>query len=1018
MNDFFKLTMTAAVGLSVAVGASAQIASRAYGIQVYSETEPEAAQKLVSFSVDDPKNVAVEADFSGYYILAAACHNGKYYMLHSDDTFTPSKLVTYDMATHDISDVANYGTNDIASGLVVLDMTYDPVTDYLYAVAADLSQAEIIGGVVDAPFGLYDINPETGDAELIGLQDYAVIMSLASNGEELWGIDEDGNVWLLNRNNGRLEDIITSTGISAVGSQSMSYDFGHGVFYWASYTMDVSTEKGVSNLLALSVNDYWEVDVQEHGAIGDNAELIGLYIDDNPIDRNAPMGVSSLTVTPANNGLGEAVLSWTNPAKTLNGAELDGILTVTVYRDGDVAGTVEGTPGESMTWTDTNVTSALYTYSVTVSANGITGPTVYASPLFVGTDIPGAPASVSAARDGEGFDITVSWTAPEKGAYGGWFDASDLHYCVTRFPDNKVIAADTQELSLTDSDITTQAGYSYGVKVLHGDGYGPEAVSNIVVSGPALSVPYTMTLTSEDESLWTVYDSDNDGYKWYVFHGMWGGTTDPFFHYYPENKLNPNGEADDWIISPSFALEAGKKYLISYELRLLGALFPTNTSVWAGKDATPTAMTKELASNEGEVNEIEWVEQTVPLMVDEAGAYNIGFHVTNLVPVQFCKFYLREVADVDLTATSLTGPLTASVGMELPYRVTVRNLGFDTVDNFNVSLTDSDGTVLAEANIKESLVSGASTVVELTWVPDKEGNFNVSAHVSASGDAITDNDTTDSIKVNVIGEDTWANIIVGDDESFRMPFDTAFEYSVGEYIYTAEQIGYGEGAEIKALNYYISYYNGVASSEFDVEVWLGNTDTDDFDEENPVPVSLENMTKVFDGSVCVNPGDEVLTIAFDNRFEYTGGNLVVYTRKKSPLERRVFLSFTVGKNKEAPFRSVAVHSEADDPQPVSLSDPMTAYREVPDISFLMGELSSVDTNLRDGLAEPAVTYDRQAGRLVVNGEYSLCRVYTADGSLVATFRQGAEMILPATAEGIGLVELTSAAGRTVRKIVF
>ncbi|MDE6680923.1 MAG: hypothetical protein K2J92_06190, partial [Muribaculaceae bacterium] len=437
-----------------------------------------------------------------------------------------------------------------------------------------------------------------------------------------------------------------------------------------------------------------------------------------------------------------------------------------------------------------------------------------------------------------------------------------------------------------------------------------------------------------------------------------------------------------------------------------------------GKDATPTAMTKELASNEGEVNEIEWVEQTVPLMVDEAGAYNIGFHVTNLVPVQFCKFYLREVADVDLTATSLTGPLTASVGMELPYRVTVRNLGFDTVDNFNVSLTDADGTVLAEANIKESLVSGASTVVELTWVPDKEGNFNVSAHVSASGDAITDNDTTDSIKVNVIGEGTWANIIVGDDESFRMPFDTAFEYSVGEYIYTAEQIGYGEGAEIKALNYYISYYNGVASSEFDVEVWLGNTDTDDFDEENPVPVSLENMTKVFDGSVCVNPGDEVLTIAFDNRFEYTGGNLVVYTRKKSPLERRVFLSFTVGKNKEAPFRSVAVHSEADDPQPVSLSDPMTAYREVPDVSFLMGELSSVDTNLRDGLAEPAVTYDRQARRLVVNGEYSLCRVYTADGSLVATFRQGAEMILPATAEGIGLVELTAAAGRTVRKIVF
>lgn len=1007
------------MGLSVALGVSAQIPSRAYGIQIYSEAEPEGPQKLVSFSVDNPKDVSVEADFSGYDIMVAACHNGTYYMLHSDDMLTPAKLITYDMATHTLTDVVTYDLNDLAARLVVLDMTYDPATECLYVVGADLADAEVVGGDIEAHFALFSIDPDTGEASLVGYQEAAVIVSLAASDEELWGIDEDGNIWLINKYSGKLEDIIESTYIYPMGRQSMTYDFGNGTFYWASYTADeFDLEKGISNLLSFRVNDDWEIEKNELGAIGDNIEVVGMYVDDNPIDRNAPAGVTSFTVTPAEGGLGEALLSWTNPSEALNGTNLEGTVTVTVYRDGKEVGTTEGTPGEAMTWTDTNVAADMYTYSVTASANGLTGPAVYALPLFIGTDIPGAPAPVTAARNGDGFDITVSWTVPASGANGGWFDTSDLHYCVTRFPDNKVITADTQELSLVDSDITVQAGYSYGVKVLLGDGYAPEAISNTVVSGPGLTLPYTMTLTPEDEALWSVFNSDGDEYQWYVFREMWGGTTDPFFRYYPETTLDPNGEADDWIISPSFQLEAGKKYLISYDLRLLGMLFPANTDVWIGKEGTPEAMTKEIASYEGEVNDVEWIEHVMPVEVEETGSYNIGFHITNRVPVQFYKFSISEVTDVDIAALELTGPVTAAVGMELTYRVTVKNFGFDTIEDFKVSLIDSEGAVLAETVVEEGLAAGTSTVIELKWIPEKEGDFDIYACVSVAGDGMTDNDTTDSIKVSVISAGTWVDIISGSADSFRMPFDTAFAYSVGEYIYTADQINYSEGGAIKALNYYINYYNGLTASYFDVEIWLGNTDTDDFDELDPTPISLDSMTKVFDGSICVNPGDNILTIAFDNQFEYTGGNLVVYTCKKSALEKKVFLSFLVDNNPEAPFRSIAVHSEQTDPQMVSLSDPMTAYRELPDVSFLMGEDSSVETNLREGMALPAVSYNRQVRRLVVNGDFSLCRVYNTDGSLVAVFRPGSEMILPANICGIGLVEVTSPAGRAVRKIVF
>ncbi|MDE6668804.1 MAG: hypothetical protein K2K26_03860, partial [Muribaculaceae bacterium] len=317
MNNFFKLTLTATMGLSVALGASAS--SRAYGIQIYSEAEPEASQKLVSFSVDDPKDVAVEADFSGYDILAAACHNGTYYMLHSDDMLTPAKLITYDMATHTLTDVVTYDLNDLAARLVVFDMSYDPSMECLYIVGADLAEAEVVDGEIEAHFALFSIDPETGEASLVGYQEAAVIVSMAVSEEEIWGIDQDGNIWLIDKYSGRLEDIIDSTYIYPIGRQSMAYDFGNGAFYWASYTADeFDAEKGVSNLLSFRMNEDWEIEKNELGAIGDNVELIGMYIDDNPIDRNAPSGVTSFTVTPAENGKGEALLSWTNPSEALN----------------------------------------------------------------------------------------------------------------------------------------------------------------------------------------------------------------------------------------------------------------------------------------------------------------------------------------------------------------------------------------------------------------------------------------------------------------------------------------------------------------------------------------------------------------------------------------------------------------------------------------------------------------------------------------------------------------------------
>lgn len=1001
------MLLAGAAMLAGVTAASAQVASRVYGIQVYSDSEPVGVQKLVSFSVDDPANVSVEQDLSGYTIVAAAANDGVYYMFHSDDGMVPSKFLTYDMAHKTITEVKDLDFNfDEAACLVILDMTYDVADQSLYAVAADLRDAEVVDGHVNAPFGLYWINPENGDAMLIGLEEVTTITTLAAGLDELWGIDENGDFWIMDRWSGMPQDILDSTGIIPAGLQSMSYDMDNNRFYWASLAVD---EEGnpISNLISIELTEEWETIITEHGKIGDNLELIGVYVDPNPVDPNAPRGVTNLVTEAAQGGVRDLTLSWTNPTLTVKGEELETALTVAVYRDDVPAGEVTGRPGENMSWTDHVDTDALYTYSVVVSAGDYTGEAVYASPIFVGTDIPGAPLDVKATRKAEGYGITVEWKAPAEGVNGGWFDGTNLHYSVTRYPDNKVMAADLTDLSFTDNDITAQEGYSYGIKVIAGEGFGPEAVSNIVVSGAPIVPPYLMSLTEQDERLWTVWNGDGDEYTWFVHRTGWGGTWDPIFRYYPENTVNPQDEANDWIISPSFELQAGKKYLVSYDIRLLGVLFPANTSLWIGNQAAPDAMTEKLASYEQEVVDQVWETRTIPLTVEQDGAYNIGYKVENLVPVQLMNFYIREVESIDMMATTLTGPTTLAVGEEVNFAVGVENAGFETVDRFTVSLLDYEGNVLAEEACDMELTPGDKAEVEISWAPQTGGNMTIMAKVEAENDGIVDNNYSTPLSVSVMKNGSWIDVAVGNSSTGFAPINCTRIYSAAQTIYTADRLTECEGKQIEAINYYLSMCR--KNVKADLEIWLGTTDMTQFDEATPL--SESGFTKVFSGQVSLEPGAERLTILLDNSYEYTGGNLVVFTRAK--VDQTASVAFKSLYDKDAPNYSWL---EFNNDSMFDFTQEGMLSNDLPDMSLMVFETSGVveiPVGMRGG-----VNYDRASRRINISGEFDLCRVYSSTGVPVATFRQGENLTVPSSVSGIGIVEVVRKSDSSVLKIVF
>lgn len=1008
MKQLLRFSLSAAVALA-GIGMSAQAASRAYGIQIYSEAEGSTKPKLVSFLLDDPKTVNVEADFSEYDILAAAANNGVYYILHGGEgELTPTKLVAYDLAFGTFTTVKDFDINSMASGIIPTDMTYDTDNDLLYVMGFDMSTATITGGEASAEMGLFTIDPASGDVKRIGNEGMLYINSIAYANGDIWGVDEEGNLWLMSKRSGQPEDIMGSTGITPYGTQSMTFAPDAQTLYWASYA-ESNSGSGESNLIAFTLTDDF-TDIEELGPIGANVELIGLYVDEVAADAAAPRGVSDLQILPAASGAKEAVISWTNPSLTVGGAQLSGNLSVALYRNEEKVAELSGTPGAKMNYTDKVPAAALYTYNVVVSQGELTGPAVYAAPIYVGKDAPGAPLSVKAARAASGFDITVSWAAPTTGAADGWFDPSEVTYTVTRFPDNKVMAENLTALTFTDNTIKEQQGYSYGIKAVAAGAEGPEAISNIIVSGEAFNPPYQMTASENDARLWTIANNDLDEYSWYVERTMWGGTSDPFFRYYPENTVNPEGEANDWLISPYFNLESGKKYMVSYEIRLMGDLFPTSTSLWLGQGTEEKDMTTKLVSFEMERQEMDWLTRTVPVTVDKNGVYNFGYKAENRCPIQFRNFTLKEVTDYDMEALFVTGPGMLAVGETGTYEVEVKNNGYYEVKDYTVALVDAAGTTLAETKITDSVASGATAKVAVEWTPETEADVTLAAKVTVAGDADADNDTTsETLTVLVLADAQWIDITDGKTGVGFFPMYTNSSYSASQSIYTAEQLNAEGGTQIKALYYYIFAYMGSLDVNCDVEVWLGNTDRADF--VGGEPVAEADMTKVYTGKLHLSRGDEGFILVLDTPFDYTGENLVVSV--KHAAETKSSIAFAGAYDKTAPMHSMYAFSNTE---PVDLAKDGTTSQDIANIRMLVG--GNQGGILLPSGAEIVLSYDPDARTILVDGDYNVCNLYTAGGARIASYSNGNALSVPASAEGIGLVELLTNDGRIVKKIIF
>ena len=108
-------------------------------------------------------------------------------------------------------------------------------------------------------------------------------------------------------------------------------------------------------------------------------------------------------------------------------------------------------------------------------------------------------------------------------------------------------------------------------------------LSTLLVTGQNSDFVFSYDFTTANElNEWTVIDDNNDGQKWELMDGMKGVVY---------NGNITEVAADDWLISPSFAVESGKHYIIEYTVAQRGAFSTDVINVHYGAQVTPSSST-------------------------------------------------------------------------------------------------------------------------------------------------------------------------------------------------------------------------------------------------------------------------------------------------------------------------------------------------------------------------------------------------------------------------------------------
>jgi len=567
-------------------------------------------------------------------VSAGTMAKGVYYA----QTYTPGPVAkgwnTLDVTTGTLTQLAACGDD----ALLYVDMTYDYADKKLWAIShyegtsTRLCEVNVADGT---PVSTVDVDGKW-------------LMTLACSYDgELYSLCNDGYLYKFDKSTQQFSQVgFTEYDIDYM--QSMEFDHSTGIIYWAAstyyssclYSIDPST--GEATYIS---------------PLGVNGEMTGLYVPFSLAAPEAPAEVTELAVNNPNHNTAVS-FSLVLPTEMADGGNLTSITGVTVECDGTVLKTwtaqdVSLTPGTKLSL-DAEVAEGFHSFKAYASNEAGNGLPVTVK-AFVGEDVPASPSGLTVTPAGN--TATISWAAVTTGAQGGYVDLSTMTYTVMRQPGDVTVANASTQTSCIDQ-VDAMGVYRYEVVASNVKGSSAKSVSDPTVVGDHMDVPYVSGFDSDDELLmWTIEDANKDGYTWNRVASVQNG-----------NYMKVGGGnrvVDDWLITTSLQLEAGKAYKLIYDDWCVNPSYPPSYEITLGRDDTPEAqqtIVKAVTTDwyTSKTNYVYLPEIT------ETGTYNIGIHASweaGYHTLQIAGFRVEEnnAATLKATVTDGTNPLAGAV---------------------------------------------------------------------------------------------------------------------------------------------------------------------------------------------------------------------------------------------------------------------------------------------------------------------------------------------------------------------
>ncbi len=530
---------------------------------------------IYSFEVGD--NPSPEAVMTGLsYNFISGAYTGDHfigiYAMEVMGGLNGARYITIDPANKQELKNVMYDTSYGSYSLLPSVMAYNNIDNTVYALQYN-----------DALSGLnwcrYNTDYDWMDKISAFRGQYNVLTLGNTPDGEMYFINVYGDLYHISRTNGR-PSLIAWTGITPLSySQSMTYDNRTGLFLWAAITDEgnclysVDPESAETELIA---------------KFGKQEQFTSIYSLEESAKDDAPSKVNNLKLTFASNGGLDGTVSFTVPTTTYGGATL-GSPTVNVWLDGKNLKGTEGQPGEQVSLP---VSLAEGNHYVAVNTKNAAGWSPLASmKVYAGYDTPTAPETVTfGSADGTN---TVTWTAPARGVNNGYVDTAALTYTVVRMPDSVTVADNYAATTLTEPTPAALHSYSYRVYATNNGKRSTYAESDKVTCGDAFTVPYYQTFGSQQtfDDYFTVIDKNNDGTAWkYQDYGNIVRFDLPW---------NSENHADDWLITPAIALEGGKNYRATINLKTFSKGYPEYFELLLGTDPKDTTTFRKFDSADG-----------------------------------------------------------------------------------------------------------------------------------------------------------------------------------------------------------------------------------------------------------------------------------------------------------------------------------------------------------------------------------------------------------------------------------